>query len=85
MSSFAVVLLPPFLILQIHLNSLTMKKQTEYIIVVNGRPFFSVLAPSSVSVIENEAIRRFGPAAKIEVFAQITEPYESSSSTNDSE
>ena len=85
MSSFAVVLLLPFLILQIHLNSLTMKKQTEYIIVVNGRPFFSVLAPSSVSVIKNEAIRRFSSAAKIEVFAQVTEPYEPSSSTNDSE
>lgn len=62
-----------------------MKKQTEYIIVVNARPFFSVLAPSSVSVVEDEAVRRFGPAAKIEVFAQVTEPYEPSSSANDSE
>lgn len=61
-----------------------MKKQTEYIIVVNGRPFFSVLAPSAVSVIKNEAIERFGLDAKIEVFAQTTSPYESSATTDDS-
>lgn len=61
-----------------------MKKQTEYIIVVNGRPFFSVLAPSSVSVIKNEAVERFGPGAKIEVLVQTTEPYEPSAVADDS-
>ena len=61
-----------------------MKKQTEYIIVVDGRPFFSVLAPSAVSVIKNEAVERFGLGAKIEVFAQTTSPYEPSAVANDS-
>lgn len=53
-----------------------MKKQTEYIIVVNGRPFFAILTPSAVSVIKKEAVERFGPEAKIEVFVQVTLPYE---------
>jgi hypothetical protein len=61
-----------------------MKTQTEYIIVVGGRPFFSVLAPSAVSVIKNEAVERFGPGAKIEVFLQTTSPYESSAVADDS-
>lgn len=84
MSRFAVVLLLLFLILQIHLNSLTMKKQTEYIIIVNGHPFFGVLAPSAVSVIKNEAVERFGLDAKIEVLVQTTEPYEPSAVADDS-
>lgn len=78
------MLLLLFLILQIHLNSLTMKKQTEYIIIVNGRPFFGVLAPSAVSVIKNEAVERFGLDAKIEVLVQTTEPYELSAVADDS-
>lgn len=53
-----------------------MKKKTEYIIVVNGRPFFGVLAPSAVSVIKKEAVERFGLGAKIEVLVQTTELYE---------
>lgn len=61
-----------------------MKKQTEYIIVVNGRPFFSVLAPLAVSVIKNEAVERFGPDAKIEVLVQTTSPYESRVVADDS-
>lgn len=61
-----------------------MNKQIEYIVIVNGRPFFGVLAPSAVSVIKNEAIERFGPNAKIEVLVQTTEPYESSAVANDS-
>ena len=61
-----------------------MNKQIEYIIIVNGRPFFGVLAPSAVSVIKNEAIERFGPDAKIEVFVQTTAPYEPSVATDDS-
>lgn len=61
-----------------------MKTRTEYIIVVDGRPFFGVLAPSAVSVIKNEAVERFGLGAKIEVFAQTTELYEPSSVADDS-
>ena len=61
-----------------------MNKRIEYIIIVNGRPFFGVLAPSAVSVIKNEAIERFGPNAKIEVLVQTTEPYEPSAIADDS-
>lgn len=61
-----------------------MNKQIEYIIIVNGRPFFGVLAPSAVSVIKNEAIERFGPNVKIEVLVRTTEPYEPSAVANDS-
>lgn len=53
-----------------------MKKQIEYVVVVNGRPFFGVLAPSAVSVIKKEAVERFGLGAKIEVLVQTTELYE---------
>lgn len=60
-----------------------MNKQIEYIIIVNGRPFFGVLAPSAVSVIKNEAIERFGPDAKIEVLVQTTESYEPGAVTDD--
>lgn len=62
-----------------------MKKRTEYIIVVNGRPFFGVLTPSAVSVIKKEAVERFGPDAKIEVLQQITSPYEPGAAAYDSE
>lgn len=61
-----------------------MNKQVEYIIVVNGRPFFGVLAPSAVSVIKNEAIERFGPKAKIEILVQTTEAYEPDAIADDS-
>ena len=61
-----------------------MNKRIEYIIIVNGRPFFGVLAPSAVFVIKNEAVERFGPNAKIEVLVQTTEPYEPSAVTDDS-
>lgn len=61
-----------------------MKKQTEYIILVNGRLFFGVLAPSAVSVIKNEAVERFGPDAKIEVLVQTTELYEPGAAADDS-
>lgn len=61
-----------------------MKKQTEYIIVVDGRPFFGVLVPSAVSVIKKEAVERFGLGAKIEVLAQTTELYEPSAVADNS-
>lgn len=61
-----------------------MNKQIEYIIVVNGRPFFGVLTPLAVSVIKNEAIERFGPNAKIEVLVQTTESYEPGAVADDS-
>ena len=61
-----------------------MKKQIEYIVVVNGRPFFGVLAPSAVSVIKKEAVERFGLGAKIEVLVQTTELYEPDAVIDDS-
>lgn len=61
-----------------------MSTQTEYIVVVNGRPFFAVLAPSAVPVVKNEAVERFGPDARIEVLRQITSPYEPSAVADDS-
>lgn len=61
-----------------------MKKQTEYIIVVDGRPFFGVFDPSAVPVIKKEAVERFGLGSKIEVFAQTTELYEPCAVANDS-
>lgn len=48
----------------------------EYIVVVNGRPFFSVANPSHLFVVKDEAEHRFGEGAKVEVFVQTTEPYE---------
>lgn len=61
-----------------------MKTQTEYIIVVNGRPFFGVLSPLAVPVIKKEAVERFGLGAKIEVLAQTTELYEPGAIADDS-
>ena len=49
--------------------------QKEYIIVANGRPYFSVSCLKNLSAVVDEAKRRFGADAKIEVFLQITEPY----------
>ena len=61
-----------------------MKKQTEYIITVNGRPFFNVLTPLAISIVKNEAVERFGLDAKIEVLVQTTELYEPSAVADDS-
>lgn len=52
--------------------------QTEYIIVVNGRPFFSVTCLDNLTSVRDEAWRRFGESAKIEIFKQVTtlfDPY----------
>lgn len=52
-----------------------METRREYIIVVNGRPFFSVVNEDLISGMEDEAVARFGATAKIEIFVQTTEPY----------
>lgn len=52
-----------------------MNTQKEYIIVANGRPYFSVSCLENLSAVVDEAKRRFGADAKVEVFLQITEPY----------
>lgn len=52
-----------------------MKIQKEYIIVVNGRPYFSVVDVNHLYAVINDAKSRFGADSKIEVVMQTTEPY----------
>lgn len=52
-----------------------MKTQKEYIIVVNGRPYFSVVGVNHLSAVIDDAKARLGADSKIEVFMQTTEPY----------
>lgn len=47
----------------------------EYIIVVNGRPYFSVVDVKHLSAAIDDAKVRFGADSKIEVFLQTTELY----------
>lgn len=60
-----------------------MKKQTEYIVIANGRPFFSVVTESAIDLVKAEAYIRFGSDAKVEVFKQTTELYDPDSSADD--
>lgn len=53
-----------------------MKAQIEYIIVVNGRPFFSVICLDNLMSLRDEAWRRFGDKAKIEIFEQVTTSFD---------
>lgn len=52
-----------------------MEIQKEFIIVVNGRPYFSVVNVEHLSAVIDEAKARFGADSKIEVIMQITKPY----------
>ena len=52
-----------------------MKIQKEYILVVNGRPYYSVVDVKHLSVVIDDAKARFGANSKIDVFLQTTEPY----------
>lgn len=52
-----------------------MKIQKEYIIVVNSRPYFSVVDIKHLSAVVDDARARFGADSKVEVFMQTTEPY----------
>lgn len=54
-----------------------------YVVVANGRPFFSVANPCTVPAIMDEARTAFGEQAVIEVFVQTTEPYEQSAVADD--
>lgn len=56
-----------------------------YVIIANGRPFFSVANPCTVPAIMDEARAAFGEQAIIEAFVQTTEPYEPSVAADDSE
>lgn len=57
-----------------------MKIQKEYIIVVNDRPYFSVVDIKHLSAVIDDAKARFGIDSKIEVIMQTTEPYVSGES-----
>lgn len=52
-----------------------MEIQKEYIIVVNGRPYFSVVDVKHLPAVIDDAKARFGADLKIEVVMQTTEPY----------
>lgn len=52
-----------------------MKIQKDYIIVVDGRPYFSVVDIKHLSAVVDDARARFGADSKIEVVMQTTEPY----------
>ena len=52
-----------------------MENQKEYILVVNGRPYFSVVDVKHLSAVIDEAKARFGADSKIDVFLQTTELY----------
>lgn len=52
-----------------------MEIRKEYIIVVNGRPYFSVVGVEHLSAMIDDVKMRFGADSKIEVFMQTTEPY----------
>ena len=60
-----------------------MKIQKEYIIVVNGRPYFSVVDVKHLSAVIDDAKARFGVDSKIEVFVQATVPYEPGENNSD--
>lgn len=52
-----------------------MKIQKEYIIVANGRPYFSVVDIKNLPAVIDDIKARFGIDSKIEVIMQTTEPY----------
>lgn len=52
-----------------------MEIQKEYIIVVNGHPYFSVVDVNHLSAVIDDVKARLGANSKIEVFMQTTEPY----------
>lgn len=59
-----------------------MNTQKEYIVVVNGRPYFAVLKVESLSTLIGEAKERFGADSKVEVFFQTVEPYAAESDSS---
>lgn len=55
---------------------------TDYVILMNGRPYFSVKEPGSIETVKAEALRR-NPTAKIEVVIFTVTPYEPNSAADD--
>ena len=44
-------------------------------VVVNDQPFFAASCPENLSALIDEAKRRFGAVAKVEIFKQTTIPF----------
>lgn len=55
-----------------------MTPTVDYIILMDGQPYFSVKEPGSIDTVKAEAIRR-NPTAKIEVVVFTVTPYEAES------
>lgn len=55
-----------------------MTPTVDYVILMNGHPYFSVKEPGSIDTVKAEAIRR-NPTAKIEVVVFTVTPYEAES------
>lgn len=60
-----------------------MTPTTDYVILLNGQPYFSVKEPGSIETVKAEALRR-NPTAKIEVVIFTVTPYEPSAAADDS-
>lgn len=52
-----------------------MNTQELYLIVVNDQPFFAASCPENLSALLDEAKRRFGSKAKVDLFKQTTVPF----------
>lgn len=52
-----------------------MEIQKEYIVIVNDRPYFSVVDVNHLSAVIDDAKARFGANSRIEVVMHTTEPY----------
>lgn len=59
-----------------------MTPTTDYVILMNGRPYFSVKEPGSIETVKAEALRR-NPTAKIGVVIFTVTPYEPNSAADD--
>lgn len=60
-----------------------MTPTTDYVILMNGQPYFSVKKPDSIETVKAEALRR-NPTAKIEVVIFTVTPYEPCAAADDS-
>lgn len=60
-----------------------MTPTTDYVILMNGQPYFSVKEPGSIETVKAEALRR-NPTAKIEVVIFTVTPYEPNPAADDS-
>lgn len=60
-----------------------MKTFVEYVISVNGNPFFAVTNPFRVPMVIEEAKSRFGSDCRVRIRKHIYEPYDPNSAVDD--